>query len=146
MTGEYACDYQGWLAHTARLIRERRWQDLDADHLADEVEDLGKNERRGIASQLTRLMVHLVKWRFQPQRRSDSWRDCIADARLQIQLAIDDSPSLRTYPAELLDTCYAKARRSAAQQSGLPLDRFPDTCPFVIDDILNDDWLPDAVD
>jgi hypothetical protein len=88
MTGDYADDYQDWLAQTAQLIRERRWQALDADHLAAAVEDLGKSERRGVASQLTRLLVHLLKWRFQPIRRSDSWRDPIADARLQIQLAI----------------------------------------------------------
>lgn len=146
MADEYASDYQGWLAQTARLIRERRWQDLDAEHLADEVEDLGKSERRGVTSQLTRLLFHLLKWRFQQIRRSDSWRDSIADARLQIQLAIEDSPSLATYPTTQLDTCYNKARRSAARQTGLAADHFPDACPFAIEDVLNEDWLPDAVD
>ena len=146
MTGDYANDYQDWLAQTARLIRERRWQALDADHLADEVEDLGKTERRGIASQLTRLLVHLLKWRFQPVRRSGSWRDSIADARLQIQLASEDSPSLRAYPASQLDTCYTKARRSAAQQTGLAPEVFPVACPFAIEAVLSDDWLPDAAD
>ena len=146
MTGDYAHDYQDWLARTAQLIRERRWQDLDADHLAEEVEDLGKSERRGIASQLTRLLVHLLKWRFQPTRRSDSWRDSIADARLQIQLAIEDSPSLGACPSAQLDACYTKARRSAAQQTGLPPERFPEACPFAIEKVLNEDWLPDATD
>jgi hypothetical protein len=146
MTGDDADDYQDWLAQTARLIRERRWQALDADQLADEVEDLGKSERRGIASQLTRLLVHLLKWRFQPMRRSDSWRDSIADARLQIQLTIEDSPSLRAYPASQLDTCYAKARRFAAQQTGLALAVFPVACPFALDAVLSEDWLPDTAD
>lgn len=136
-------DFHAWLQQSARLIRARRWQELDADLLADEVEDLGKSERRGIASQLTRLLVHLLKWRFQPARRSDSWRDSIADARLQIALALDDSPSLRGYPAEQLDACYAKARRAAVQQTGLAIARFPDTCPFALADILDDAWLPD---
>jgi hypothetical protein len=107
---------------------------------------LGKSERRGIASQLTRLLVHLLKWRHQPERRSDSWRDSIADARLQIQLALEDSPSLRPYPAEQLDTCYRKARRAAAQQTGLAPGRFPDSCPFMLADVLSEDWLPEAAD
>jgi hypothetical protein len=146
MNSDYASDYQAWLAQTARLIREGRWQELDAEHLAEEVEDLGKSERRGIASQLTRLLVHLLKWRHQPERRSDSWRDSIADARLQIQLALEDSPSLRPYPAEQLDTCYRKARRAAAKQTGLAPERFPDSCPFMLADMLSEDWLPEAAD
>jgi hypothetical protein len=144
MTGDYGSDYQDWLLRTARLIREHRWQELDAEHLADEVEDLGKSERRGITSQLTRLLVQLLKWHCQPARRSDSWRDSIADARLQIQLAVDDSPSLRGYPAEQLAACYEKARRAAARQTGLAPGRFPASCPFTIEDILSDDWLPEA--
>jgi hypothetical protein len=146
MSGEYASDYNDWLAETARLIRERRWQELDAEHLADEVEDLGKSERRGITSQLIRLLVHLLKWLHQPTRRSDSWRDSIADARLQIQLAIEDSPSLRAYPAEQLGPCYWKAVRAAAKQTGLALEEFPEHCRFTMEEILDDDWLPESSD
>lgn len=136
-------DFHAWLEQSARLIRAGRWQELDADLLADELEDLGKSERRGIASQLTRLLVHLLKWQYQTARRSDSWRDSILDARLQIALALDDSPSLRGYPAERLDDCYGRARRAAVRQTGLPIARFPETCPFALADILDDAWLPD---
>lgn len=136
-------DFHAWLQQSARLIREHRWQELDAELLADEVEDLGKRERRGIASQWTRLLAYLLKWRIAPARRSDSWRDSIADARLQVQLALDDSPSLRGYPAEQLGACYAKARRAAVQQTGLAITQFPETCPFALADILDDAWLPD---
>ncbi len=136
-------DFHAWLQQSARLIRARRWQELDADLLADEVENLGKSERRSIASQLTRVLVHLLKWHVQPARRSDSWRDSIADARLQIALALDDSPSLRAYPAEQLGACYGKARRAAVQQTGLAIARFPEICPFALADILDDAWLPD---
>ncbi|MCG6860965.1 MAG: DUF29 domain-containing protein [Chromatiaceae bacterium] len=142
MSGNYTSDFFGWAEHTARLIRERRWQELDADHLADEVEDLGKSERRGISSQLIRLLIHLLKWRYQPDRRSDSWQDSIADARLQILLAIEESPSLRAYPMQQLARCYEKARRNAAKQTGLAPDSLPEDCPFVIDEILGEGWLP----
>jgi len=142
MNGDHATDFNDWLGRTARLIRERRWQEVDAEQLADEVEDLGKSERRGIASQLTRLLVHLLKWRHQPERRSDGWQDSIADSRLQIQLAIEDSPSLRDYLAQQLDPCYRRARRAVAKQTGLPLRVFPETCPFPPQDVLSEDWLP----
>lgn len=146
MNAEHPPDFHAWLVRTARLLREHRWDELDAEQLAEEVEDLSKSERRGVSSQLTRLLLHLLKWRFQPQRRSDSWLDSIADARLQLQLALDDSPSLRGYPAEQLAVCYHKARRAAARQTGLAPERFPEQCPFSLDDVLNEDWLPDAAD
>jgi hypothetical protein len=146
MNAEHPPDFHAWLVRTARLLREHRWDELDAEQLAEEVEDLSKSERRGVSSQLTRLLLHLLKWRFQPQRRSDSWLDSIADARLQLQLALDDSPSLRGYPAEQLAVCYQKARRAAARQTGLAPERFPEQCAFSLDDVLNEDWLPDAAD
>jgi len=88
MKATYSTDFNLWIDQTAQLLREQRWQELDLEHLIEEIEDLGKSERRGIASQLTRLLLHLLKWQYQPQRRSDSWLDLIADARTQIELAL----------------------------------------------------------
>ena len=139
----YATDYNLWVQQTAKLLREHRWQDIDLENLLEEIENLGKSERRGVTSQLTRLLIHLLKWKYQPQRRSDSWLDSIADARLQIELALQDSPSLKVYPLEQLDKSYQKARRSSSKQTGLPLTIFPEKCSFLLEDILNEDWLPD---
>ncbi len=88
MNTNYATDLSLWARETADLIREGRWQNIDLEHLVEELEDLGKSEKRGIASQLVRLLIHLLKWEYQPQRRSDSWLDSITDSRLQIELAI----------------------------------------------------------
>lgn len=107
MNETYLADFNLWINQTAQLLRERRWHELDMTHLIEEVEDLGKSERRGIASQLTRLLLHLLKWQYQPQRRSDSWLDSITDARTQIELAIADSPSLKNYSTEQLEESYA---------------------------------------
>jgi len=96
----------------------------------------------GIASQLTRLLLHLLKWQYQPQRRSDSWLDSITDARTQIDLAIQDSPSLKGYPAEQLEDSYRRARRQAATQTKLEISTFPETCQHAIDLVLAEDWLP----
>ncbi|MGF1480669.1 MAG: DUF29 domain-containing protein [Cyanophyceae cyanobacterium] len=136
-------DFNLWVQQTAQLLRNRRWQEIDLEQLIEEVEDLSKSERRGIASQLIRLLLHLLKWQYQPQRRSDSWLDSITDARTQIELAIQDSPSLKDYPAEQLKRSYQKARRKAAQQTGMELSGFPEACPYDLGLVLDDSWLPE---
>jgi hypothetical protein len=140
----YSTDFSTWISQTAQLLRERRWHDIDVANLIDEVEDLGKSERRAIDSQLTRLLLHLLKWQYQPQRRSDSWLDSITDARTQIDLAIQDSPSLKGYPAEQLEESYRRARRQAAIQTKLEISVFPQTCQYSLDLVVADDWLPEG--
>ncbi|MGB3203266.1 MAG: DUF29 domain-containing protein [Nodosilinea sp.] len=143
MNDTYSTDFSHWTRQTAQLLRERRWHEIDVANLIDEVEDLGKSERRAIASQLTRLLLHLLKWQYQPQRRSDSWLDSITDARTQIDLAIQDSPSLKGYPAEQLEDSYRRARRQAATQTKLERSTFPETCLYSLDLVLSEDWLPE---
>jgi hypothetical protein len=142
MNETYLADFNLWIDQTAQLLRERRWHEIDVEHLIEEVEDLGKSERRGIASQLTRLLLHLLKWQYQPQRRSDSWLDSITDARTQIELAIEDSPSLKNYPAEQLEKSYQRARRQAAKQTSMQVSVFPEECPYPLELVLDEDWLP----
>lgn len=143
MNTAYTDDLNLWARQTADLLREKRWQDIDLEHLIEEMEDLSKSEKRGIASQLVRLLLHLLKWEYQPQRRSDSWLDSITDSRLQIELAIEASPSLKNYPLQELDQSYQRARSSAAKQTGLPLSIFPETCLYALDKVLTEDWLPE---
>jgi len=143
MSEKYLADFNSWIDQTAQLLRERRWHEIDVPHLIEEIEDLGKSERRGIASQLTRLLLHLLKWQYQPQRRSDSWLDSITDARTQIELAIEDSPSLRSYLAEQLEESYQRARRQAARQTSVEISMFPDLCPYSPELVLAEDWLPE---
>jgi hypothetical protein len=139
----YTTDFNLWAQQTAQLLRERRWHEIDVEHLIEEVEDLGKSERRSITSQLTRLLLHLLKWHYQPQRRSDSWLDSMTDARTQIALSIKDSPSLQSYPAEQLEACYQLACRHAAKQTGRPLSIFPSACPYPLARVLDEAWLPE---
>ena len=143
MVNTYSTDMNLWIKQTIDLLREERWNEIDVAHLIEEVEDLGKSERRGISSQLTRVLLHLLKWQYQPKRRSDSWLDSITDARTQIELAIEDSPSLKTHPTEQLSDCYQRARRQAAQQTNLDLSTFPLTCEYDLKLVLMENWLPD---
>lgn len=144
MSESYLADFNAWIAQTTQSLRERRWHDIDVVHLIEEVEDLGKSERRAITSQLTRLLLHLLKWQYQPQRRSDSWLDSITDARTQIALAIEDSPSLNDYPAAQLEVSYQRVRRQAAKQTSIELSFFPNTCPYAVEMVLAEDWLPES--
>ena len=146
MSATYKADFNLWIEQTAQLLRSHRWQEVDVKHLIEEVEGLGKSERRSIASQLTRLLLHLLKWQYQSQRRSDSWLDSITDSRTQIELAIEDSPSLKSYPTEQLEESYQRARRQAAKQTGILLSVFPEECPYSLELVLDEDWLPEASD
>ncbi|QMS91814.1 DUF29 domain-containing protein [Nostoc edaphicum CCNP1411] len=146
MSATYKADFNLWIEQTAQLLRSHHWHEIDVEHLIEEVEGLGKSERRAIASQLTRLLLHLLKWQYQPQRRSDSWLDSIADSRTQIELAIEDSPSLKSYPTEQLEESYQRARRQAAKQTGIQISVFPEECPYFLELVLDEDWLPEASD
>lgn len=151
MNEVYLTDFNSWIDQTAQYLRERRWYEIDVEHLIEEVEDLGKSERRAmvrstrlsaIASQLTQLLLHLLKWQYQPQRRSDTWLDSITDARTQIQLTIEDSPSLKNYLTDQLEDNYQRARRQAAKQTHIQISVFPKECPYLVELILDEDWLP----
>ena len=116
MSATYKADFNLWIEQTAQLLRSHRWHEIDVEHLIEEVESLGKSERLFIASQLTRLLLHLLKWQYQPQRRSDSWLDSITDSRTQIELTILDSP----------------------------ISVLPEECPYSLELVLDEDWLPEA--
>jgi len=146
MSETHTRDFNLWIEQTAQLLRSHRWDEIDLEHLIEEVEGLGKSERRAITSQLTRLLLHLLKWQYQPQRRSDSWLDSITDSRTQIELAILDSPSLKSYPTEQLQESYQRARRQAAKQTEMLISTFPEECPYSLELVLDEDWLPEASD
>ncbi|MFM7365331.1 MAG: DUF29 domain-containing protein [Cuspidothrix sp.] len=143
MTITYQTDFNMWLEETAKLLLENRWTEIDKEHLIEEISELGKSEKRAISSQLIRLLLHLLKWQYQPQRRSDSWLDSITDARTQIELTIKDSPSLKNYPQEQLQESYEKARRQAAKQTGLIISTFPEECLYSLELIVDENWLPE---
>jgi len=138
----YATDFNLWVQQTAELLRKRQWQEIDLEHLVEELEEVSKREKRAITSQLIRLLLHLLKWHYQPQRRSDSWLDSITDARIQIELTVQESPSLKYYPSDEFLSCYQRARSSAAKQTGLPLPTFPESCPYLLEEVLSEAWLP----
>ena len=146
---DYDTDFVEWTAEQAELLRERRFSELDLEHLAEEIEDLGKSEASGVRSQLRRMLVHLIKLRIQPERASESWLHSIADAQATILQAFEDSPSLRRRLEVNLQKTYEAAVRQALRETRLraraaDLD-IPATCPYALDELLTDkldDLLP----
>ena len=141
----YEADFQAWTREQAARLRDLRPNSIDWENVAEEIESLGKSERREIRSRLVVLLAHLLKWAYQPDARSNSWRASILEARTEIRGELDESPSLRRYPGEVLAQQYEVARLSAAGDSGLGVDTFPATCPFTIEEVLDPEFWPEGV-
>jgi ribosomal protein L29 len=139
----YAVDFYAWTQEQARLLRERRWADLDLNNLIDEVESVGSSEKREIRNRLSKLLSHLLKWRFQPGFRGSSWHRTIRDQRKQIAEILEESPSLRSYPASVLAGAYLSATLEASEETGLAIGIFPNECPFTIDQALDAEFFPE---
>jgi hypothetical protein len=136
----YETDFVEWAERTAELLRAGRWDEADIEHAADEIADLGLSQRSAVASQLRRMLVHLVKQRIQPERDGASWRRSISDASAELQYRIDDSPSLVRFAEEKLQEIYQRAVRDALKETGLTTKRdildLPELCPYTLQDLL----------
>jgi hypothetical protein len=141
---DYDTDFYAWAQQQAEALRAKDWAALDVDHLAEEVEDLRKTERRGVRSQLRLILSHLLKWVYQPVRRSESWRSTIANGRVLVQEDLEDLPSLAPELESLAAWAYPRARRDAAQETGLLLATFPEVCPWPLAHVLDEDFWPEA--
>lgn len=119
---------------------------VDWENVAEEIEQPARSERRELASRLFRLLTHIAKWRYEPQRRSRGWRATIGEQRREIARLSADSPSLATTLPEAFARAYAEARGQAADETGLPITTFPETCLFTIEAALDPQFRPEAVD
>jgi hypothetical protein len=139
----YDDDFFAWTIEQARLLRQGAFSEIDASNLAEEIESMGKNNRRELGSRLAVLLMHLLKWRYQPNRRSPSWATTVRDQRDEIEALLDDSPSLRPGVGETLSAVYERARRKAISETGLLESAFPTNCPFTPEQILAENFLPE---
>jgi hypothetical protein len=136
----YESDLYAWTKEQVDALRRRATNEIDFDNLAEEIEALGRSERREVASRLEILLLHLLKWKYQPEWQSPSWRASIRDARVELERVLEDNPSLHALPAEKLNKAYANARSKALDETGLY--RLPESCPWRIEEILDHGFLP----
>ena len=141
---DYDKDFHDWAVSQARALREHRPNALDWENLADEIESLGKRDRRKVASDLNKILEHLIKWRYQPEKRKTGWRSAIREHRDRIARILADSPSLKRWPGGVLNEEYRKARAVALEDTGVPEERIPQHCPFSAKDVLDANYWPEA--
>ena len=145
-TNLYENDYFQWIENTVARLKNRDFENIDLENLIEEIETLGRSEKRELESRLTILLMHLLKYKYQPSKRSNSWRFTIREQRLRILKSFKDSPSLNNYFQNIFSEIYSDARALAADETGLNIDTFSKNSPFNIEFVLNYDWLPEAED
>ncbi len=140
----YDGDIVAWSNEQARLLREGQFSKLDIEHIADEIEDVGKSEQRELESRMAVLLAHLLKWQYQPERRGNSWEATIRTQRTSIDRRMKKTPSLKTSLSnpDWWADAWDDAVRSAVQETGISLAVFPLSCPWAFELIMDADFWP----
>jgi hypothetical protein len=132
----YERDFYSWLMEQARFVREGHWSAIDRDNLAEEIESLGREQFNKLESALRVLLLHLLKWDHQPERRSRSWELSIKEQRIVVDRVLEMNPGLKPSLAEALARAYELARVRAAKETNLDEDVFPQACPYSFDQAM----------
>ena len=140
----YDQDFALWSSQQAALLRAGRFDAVDIENVAEEIESLGRSDRRQIANRMKVLLAHLLKARYQPEQDKRGWKSTIVEQRRRILGLIDEGPSLKAVPPNVLDEEYKFARADAADATGLALRTLPETCPFTIEQVLDLGYYPEA--
>ena len=138
----YEVDFYAWTQQQSVLIRDGRWAEVDRVNLWEEIESLGRQQRQELRSRLGVLIGHLLKWQYQPQRRSQSWITTLRLQRIEIVDLLNDNPSLKPYLEEAIDRAYLRGLTIAVDETNLSTDRFPIVCDYTLTEMLNDDFYP----
>jgi Domain of unknown function DUF29 len=139
----YDRDFYAWANEQAALLRAGKLTEADIENIAEEIESMGRSEKRELVSRLTILLQHLLKWQFQPGRHSTSWRLSIENTRLQLEDHLRDNPSLKSQLSEAVRSAYRRAVNEAVAETGFPRTAFPTECPYNYDQAMAPDFWPE---
>ena len=148
MTTLYEADTYRWALQQAEALRAAARLKLntplalDWENLAEEIEDLGKSRARELSSRYYQLLVHLLKWEFQPSKRTPSWRATVSEQRSEIGEVLDENPSLKPQCEDRLRRAYEKARWLASDETGLGSGTFPDENPYTLEQVMDFEFWP----
>lgn len=140
----YEQDFYAWAKQQAALLRAGRLSEADIAHIAEEIETMGRGEKRELISRLKVLMMHLLKWQFQPTGRSTSWRLTVEEQRREVVDHLADNPSLRSLMDMALASAYGSAVLAAARETGLDVTHFPEECPWSYGQIVDRAFWPEV--
>ncbi|MEN9373847.1 MAG: hypothetical protein RIR79_1399 [Pseudomonadota bacterium] len=140
----YERDVFAWANEQAAFIRAGRFELLDLENIAEEILDVGKSEQNELANRMAILLMHLIKWEFQPHFRGNSWATTIRNQRKAILKRLKNTPSLKPkiYDAEWMEEVWDDAMEKASGETGIGVDKFPEVCPWDMNDVLQEGWLP----
>ena len=144
MTDLYDKDTYTWALTQADALRRRSANEVDWENVAEEIESVGRSEARELRNRYITLLLHLLKWRFQPEKRSRSWENTVRRERQEISRHLAENPGLKPLRDELLGSAYRAAALDASGETDLPLDGFPETNPFTLADAMDDGYWPEA--
>lgn len=140
----YDTDFYAWSEQQAALLRAEEFESVDWDNLIEELVAIGAAQRRELVSRLQVLILHLLKWQYQPELRSKSWRYTIRNQRNELAYLLEESPSLRTLLAERVAIAYPRAVKDALEETGFLRSPFPATCPYAGEQILDETFWPEG--
>ena len=138
----YDSDFYAWSRQQADLLRAGKLTQADIENIAEEIESMGRTEKRELVSRLEVLLLHLLKWRYQPDRRGPSWEASIRVQRYGIEDHLDDNPSLKPLLPQALASAFRKARVAVVAETGLTGTTFPETCPWTVEQVLDGGFWP----
>ncbi len=138
----YESDFYAWANEQASLLRAGRLAEADVENIAEEIESMGRSEKRELLSRLKVLLTHLLKWHFQPTLRGNSWRLSIEEQRREVANHLADNPSLRARLPEAVASAYASAVLAAARETGLDRTTFAPVCTWSFEQVMDDDFWP----
>jgi hypothetical protein len=138
----YDRDFMLWIETTVQLLKEKKFAELDLENLIEEIEDMGRSNKSALRSNLIVILLHLLKWKYQPNKQTNSWKFSIREHRRHLEDDFEDSPSLQNYYREIFPKCYQNARKLAADETGLALNIFPTESPFTLKEVVDSDFLP----
>jgi hypothetical protein len=139
---DYQADFYSWTQEQAALLKAGRLQELDIENLTEEIETMGRSEKRELESRLAILLVHLLKWQYQPVRRGRSWQLTIDEQRLQFSKVLIDNPGLKSQLDPIITDAYALAIIRSSKETALEKTVFPDSCPWDVAQMLDEGFYP----
>jgi hypothetical protein len=151
LVAEYEQDFDAWIQQHINLLKQGRVEEIDVDHLIEELEDMGKSNRRELVNRFIPLIAHLLKWQYQYKQLQDqwvtftggSWRGTITEQRTKTTKLLKQSPSLNGKLPEAILDAYPDALKVAMSETGLPKSTFPNSCPYTIEQLLDEDFYPE---
>lgn len=142
ITSLYEQDFYLWLQTNINLLKEGNFAEIDLENLLEELESMGRSDKNALKSNLRVLLMHLLKYKYQPEKQTNSWLYTIIEHRIRLEDAFKTSPSLYRFFEEIFSESYQNARKLAAGETGLSIEIFPPESPFTMEEVLNADFLP----